>query len=200
MATAGATWFSVFFSNVLKVNNSLPLNTKREYDDSWRHCEQRSPQERSWGLLALLQDDGVQGEGCCHPRWFQPHELLQEGKGSGSPSLTQSFVIFLTESPASSRVTRSSGRQPTILSMFSKGSVWWQGWDLHLLYCVPQEPSPSSSSLCHLGLTGSIPKLVVPNNTGVGDLPGASMWSPAPAGARRAPHSPPNPHGVGAPD
>lgn len=57
--------------------------------------------------------------------------------GRGSLPLTRSRVLFPTESPASSRVTRSSGRQPTILSLFSKGSVRWQGWELHLLYRIP---------------------------------------------------------------
>uniref|UniRef100_A0A8C4UIS5 DNA (cytosine-5)-methyltransferase n=1 Tax=Falco tinnunculus TaxID=100819 RepID=A0A8C4UIS5_FALTI len=74
----------------------------------------------------------------------------EEDSGSGSPSLTRPFVLSLTESPASSRVTRSSGRQPTILSMFSKGSVWWQGWDFCLLLPCPP---PGAFTLFFLSAT-----------------------------------------------
>lgn len=34
------------------------------------------------------------------------------------------FLSFFVESPASTRVTRNSGKQPTIMSMFSKVCVW----------------------------------------------------------------------------
>lgn len=34
-------------------------------------------------------------------------------------------MFFFVESPASTRVTRNSGKQPTIMSMFSKVWVYW---------------------------------------------------------------------------
>uniref|UniRef100_A0A672UVW2 DNA (cytosine-5)-methyltransferase n=1 Tax=Strigops habroptila TaxID=2489341 RepID=A0A672UVW2_STRHB len=62
------------------------------------------------------------------------------------------------ESPASSRVTRSSGRQPTILSMLSKGSVQQQGWGLRLLYRVGAEGLDGPSRACRLfGLLLTLP-------------------------------------------
>lgn len=97
--------------SALAAGNRPPrFSTERERGGSpWGGNQSPS----GWGFGVSLPCSGLGGSG----------RGLWKVQGGASHAANADVALVPTGSPASSRVTRSSGRQPSILSMFSKGSV-----------------------------------------------------------------------------
>lgn len=125
--------------SALAAGNRPPrFSTERERGGSPRGGNQ-SPS--GWGFGVSLPCSGLGGSG----------RGLWKVQGGASHAANADVALVPTGSPASSRVTRSSGRQPSILSMFSKGSVRGVGPPPPLggprgaFTLLPRSPNPPGS-------------------------------------------------------